>query len=93
MVLHFHPYVDLMIRPGNTSDSQAIADIYNHYVATSNVIFSCLQLSAKEMALKLERLEVGSRFPFIVAEEEGRVVGYAYAHYYQPDPVYAQSWE
>ena len=83
------------IRPGRIEDdAAAMADIFNHYVRTSTVIFSDTELSAADMAEKLRRLDVGSHYPFFVAEAEtGAVAGYAYAHAYQPDPVYGRTYE
>lgn len=70
-----------------------MAEIYNHYVRESDVIFSNITLSADDMRAKLERLEVGGRFPFFVVETKCGVVGYAYAHHWHPDPVYDLTWE
>jgi len=70
----------MTIRAGRIEDAAAMADIYNYYVRTSPVIFSNKELSAKEMAEKLRRLGAGDRFPFLVAEEDGMLSGYAYLH-------------
>lgn len=82
-----------MIRNGELNDAAAMAEIFNHYVRTSPVIFSNFTLSEAEMCEKLTRLGVGERFPFFVSEADGAVVGYAYAHLWQPDPVYGRTWE
>lgn len=82
-----------MIRNGELSDAAAMAHIYNHYVRTSPVIFSNRTLSGDDMRDKLRRLGAGRQFPFLVAEADGAVAGYAYAHLWQPDPVYAHTWE
>lgn len=70
-----------------------MARIFNHYVATSTVIFSNDILSADRMADKIR--PVCGRFPFYVSEDEltGEVTGYCYAHLWQPDPVYGRTWE
>lgn len=84
----------MIIREGLITDAGQIAEIYNHYVRTSSVIFSNYQLTEEEMQSKLQRLEVGSRFPFIVAtDESNKLLGYCYAHLWQPDPVYDRTWE
>ncbi len=82
-----------MIRNGSPEDAAAMAAIYNHYVETSPVIFSERTLSPEEMKAKIERLIPDGKFPFLVSEENGIVTGYCYAHLWQPDPVYARSWE
>ncbi len=81
-----------MIRKGNLNDAAAMAGIFNHYVATSTVIFSNRQLSEADMRLRLE--PVAGRFPFYVDEDEnGEVTGYCYAHSWHPDEVYGRTWE
>ena len=70
-----------------------MARIFNHYVATSTVIFSNDILSAERMADKIR--PVCGRFPFFVSVDDatGEVMGYCYAHLWQPDPVYGRTWE
>lgn len=82
-----------MIRKGELNDAAAMAEIFNHYVRTSPVIFSNRELSAEEMKDKISHLGAGARFPFLIAEVDGRTVGYCYAHHWQPDPVYDRTWE
>lgn len=83
-----------MLRPGTLADATQMADIFNHYVRTSTVIFSNTELTADDMLRKLIDLEVGSKFPFIVSEEnDGIISGYCYAHRWMPDAVYGRSWE
>lgn len=74
------------IRNGRLDDAAEIARIFNFYVRTSDVIFSEHELSEEEMKRKLA--PVAGHFPFLVAEEDGRLLGYCYAHPWQPDYVY-----
>lgn len=80
-----------MIRQGRIEDAARMAEIFNHYVRTSTVIFSNDVLSADDMGRRLE--SVVGRFPFLVWEENGRVSGYCYVHFFHPDAVYSQTWE
>ena len=81
-----------MIREGTINDAAEMVKIFNHYVATSTVIFSERQLSADEFLPKLDG--VVGEFPFYIAEaEDGTMIGYCYAHRWMPDPVYGRSWE
>lgn len=83
----------LTLRPGTLSDAPKMAEIFNHWVRTSTVIFSNHELSADEMAKKLTPI-INGGFPFFVATDDNdMVMGYAYAHAYHPDPVYSGSWE
>ena len=63
-----------MIRPAKPEDAPAIAEIYAHYVETSAVTFEESTPTVEETA---ERI-ASSRLPFLVAELDGRVRGYAY---------------
>ena len=82
-----------MIRKGNISDAADMAEIFNHYVRTSTVIFSDIQLSADDMRHKISTLRLGNPFPFLVDESDGKLNGYCYSHLWHPDPVYGRTWE
>lgn len=82
-----------IVRAGRPDDAALMAAIFNYYVTNSDVIFSNTLLSGDDMNEKLQRLDVGGRFPFLIAEVDGHVAGYAYAHHWQPDPVYDRTWE
>ena len=83
---------EITIRNGQAGDYAGIAEIYNHYVRTSTVIFSDRELTAEDFAEKL-RPVIDGGFPFLVIEKGAGLMGYAYAHSYHPDPVYAGTWE
>lgn len=69
-----------------------MALIFNHYVATSTVIFSNTPLSANDMARRLEG--VAGTYPFYVSTDtDGNVTGYCYAHRWMPDEVYGHTLE
>lgn len=58
-------------------DAEPVARIYGQYVTTTLVSFEELPPTADEMRARIaETLE---RWPWLVAEVNGRVVGYAYA--------------
>lgn len=82
-----------MLRPGTLDDSAAMAEIFNHYIVNSSVIFSCRELTADDMRRRLTGFDAGGRFPFFVEENRGRVEGYGYAHLFHADPVYDGTWE
>ena len=66
-----------MIRLASASDAAAIAAIYNHYVATTTISFEEQEVAVAEMAQRIA--EVGARLPWLVFEQDGAVLGYAYA--------------
>ena len=67
-----------MIRAATASDSDSIARIYNHYVLNTAVTFEEQAVSAKQIAERISEVASAS-LPWLVAEQAGQVVGYAYA--------------
>ena len=65
-------------REAAASDAAVVAGIYNHYIRETVVTFEEEPVSAAEMAGRIEEVQSASR-PWLVAESDGRVVGYAYA--------------
>jgi phosphinothricin acetyltransferase len=66
-----------MIRACVAADAAAIATIYNHYVLETVITFEEAPVPTAEMAQRIA--EVTARFPWLVAEEDDAIVGYAYA--------------
>lgn len=67
----------LTVRPATPADAAGIAAIYATYIRDSAITFEVDVLSADEMAARMAK--VLPRYPYLVAEEAGRIVGYAYA--------------
>ena len=75
------------IRPSREADVPAIADIYAHYVNTALATFETEAPDTAEIARRRQAiLELG--LPYLVAEIDGIVAGYAYAGPYRPRPAY-----
>jgi len=74
---------DAVLRPFAWSDVPAIREIYRPYVEDTVITFETEVPSETEMAERMGRLKALGH-PLIVAEEDGEVVGYAYASYYRP---------
>jgi L-amino acid N-acyltransferase YncA len=72
------PREECVIRTATTGDAEAIARIYNHYVASTIITFEEQAVSAEEMATRIAEIAAAS-LPWLVAEQDGRIVGYAYA--------------
>jgi L-amino acid N-acyltransferase YncA len=77
------------IRPADPADAEAIAAIYGHYVATSAATFDETPPSAEEVAATV----AAAGLPFLVAEEDGRVQGYAYLAPYKERSAYRHTAE
>ena len=78
-----------MIRPVCSADAAAIAAIYNYYVLETVISFETEAVTEAQMR---ERLLHGS-VPCLVWEENGQVVGYAYAHPWKERAAYRFTWE
>lgn len=80
-----------MIRPVKDSDAAAIAAIYNEYVLHTAISFETEPLSAEAMRERI--VQLASHYPYLVAEEEGHIIGYCYAHPWKERAAYFRSWE
>jgi phosphinothricin acetyltransferase len=65
------------IRFSRAADAAQIADIYRPFCEDSPVSFEIVPPDAEEMSRRREKIT--QRFPWLVAEEDGTVAGYAYA--------------
>lgn len=68
-----------MIRAATTADCEAVAAIYNHYVMKTIVTFEEEPVAPAEIAGRLQEVASAS-MPWLVAEQSGDVVGYAYSN-------------
>jgi len=80
------------LRPAHVGDAAAIAAIYNHYVLTTTISFEETPVDGAEIALRLAAVQ-GANLPYLVAEEDGVVTGYAYATPWRARPAYRGSVE
>ena len=68
----------MKIRDATADDALAIVTIYNHYVLTTTISFEDQAVTQAEMQQRIADVQRGG-LPWLVAEENGAVVGYAYA--------------
>ena len=68
----------MILRPANEADCAAMAAIYAPYVNETDVSWEYEAPDAAEMQTRL-REHVAAGYPWLVAEEDGRMLGYAYA--------------
>jgi L-amino acid N-acyltransferase YncA len=80
------------VRAARQRDAAAIREIYNHYVRETIVTFEEQPVSAGEMRVRI-RLIGSLGLPWIVAESDGSVVGYAYANRWKERAAYRHSVE
>lgn len=66
------------IRSASEADAAAITRIYNHYISNTCITFETEVVQASEMALRIgDTLAIP--LPWLVAEVDQEIVGYAYA--------------
>src|SRR4051812_6360258 len=75
------------IRPATPGDIPAITRIYAHAVRHGTASFELEVPDEAEMAQRMQALGAG-RFPYIAAEADGHLLGYAYAGPYRTRPAY-----
>ena len=76
----------LTIRPAKLSDAPAIQAIYAPYVEKTAITFEYEVPSVQEFENRINKtLET---YPYLVAEEDGQVLGYAYASTYYARTAY-----
>ena len=77
------------IRFAEKGDAAAIQRIYAPYVKNSAISFETDPPSVREMEKRIEH--IGSTYPWLVYETDGRLVGYAYASHHHERPAYRWS--
>ena len=80
-----------MIREVRPDDAAQIAGIYNHYILETTISFETQPLSAEDMRIRIE--EISSYFPYFVAENNGKLTGYCYAHPWKERAAYCKTLE
>ena len=80
-----------MLRSCRPSDAMQICAIYNHYVRDTVVTFEEAPVADDEMAQRI--VDVTQRQPWLVLEENGVILGYAYATAWKTRSAYRHSVE
>ena len=66
------------LRIARLSDASALAEIYAPYVKDTTISFEWTAPSAEEFRERMR--QILAEYPYLVYEENGEVLGYAYAH-------------
>jgi L-amino acid N-acyltransferase YncA len=80
-----------VIRDASAADAERICGIYAPYVLKATATFELEPPSAGEMVLRMQRVK--EKHAWLVAEEEGTVLGYAYGSPVRDRAAYAHSTE
>ena len=82
----------MLLRNATDADIVAIQSIYAHWVTHGTGSFELEPPTLEEMGKR--RADVLAKgLPYLVAEQDGSVVGYAYANWFRPRPAYRFSVE
>lgn len=76
----------IVIRMAVPADAQALLDIYTPYVENTAITFEYDVPSVEEFTSRIEHTL--KKYPYLVAEENGKILGYAYASPFHDRPAY-----
>ncbi|HQX61541.1 MAG: N-acetyltransferase [Rhodoferax sp.] len=68
----------VLVRAVLASDAARLVEIYNHYVLHTAISFEEAAISAADMAVRIDKVQQ-LKLPWLVAERDGVLFGYAYA--------------
>jgi L-amino acid N-acyltransferase YncA len=80
-----------MIRMAADDDADKICEIYNYYIINTPISFEEEPVTADEMKRRVE--SVLKNYPWLVYEEGGEILGYAYASQWRTRSAYRFSAE
>ncbi len=81
----------MIVRDAKRTDAERLVSIYDYYVRNTAITFDYETPSAEEFADHMK--EIQKKYPFIVAEKDGVVLGYAYAGTFKDREAYRFSVE
>ena len=82
----------MLLRSATDADLPAIQAIYAHWVTTGTGSFE-LEAPTLEEIMRRRADVLAKGLPYLVAEIDGQVSGYAYANWFRPRPAYRFSVE
>ena len=80
-----------MPRPVHPDDAPAICEIYNHYILHSPITFEEHPLTPGDMLQRI--LETTKTYPWLVSEDDGKILGYCYGRKWRERAAYRHSAE
>lgn len=82
---------DIIIRTASVEDAEALLAIYAPYVTGTAITFEYEIPSVAEFASRIRK--VLTRYPYLVAEQDGELIGYAYVSPFKTRAAYDWSVE
>ena len=83
---------DVIIRMAQGSDAYAIAQIYAYHVLNGTASFDIVPRTSAETEKKIGDI-LSKGWPFLIAERDNRILGYAYATAFRDRPAYGFTCE
>jgi L-amino acid N-acyltransferase YncA len=80
-----------MLRNATTDDAVQICEIYNHYVLQTPITFEEQPVTPDDMVQRIR--EITESLPWLVWEEDGRLLGFSYASKWKERCAYRYSAE
>lgn len=82
-----NPSSPLLIRPSEPPDMRSLTDIYAWHVRHGTGTFELDEPNVDEMCRRRDDV-LAKALPWLVAEREGQVLGFAYANHFRPRRAY-----
>jgi phosphinothricin acetyltransferase len=79
------------IRPVTLEDAPQVAELYNYYVKNTHHTFEYEPLSLEEIEARINKIT--AVYPFLVAEENGEILGYSHAARFKLRQAYEHTSE
>lgn len=77
----------MLIRPSKPDDLDGITSIYAHHVLSGTGTFETAPPGLEEMTRRHAEV-LARRLPWLVVQQGGRLMGFAYANAFRPRPAY-----
>lgn len=81
-----------MVRDATDNDAGALARIYNYYIRETVITFETDEIRDADMAARVAKVHTAG-LPWLVAEDDGAVLGYAYAAPFREREAWAHTLE
>lgn len=81
----------IIIRLATEADASSLLEIYRPYVLETAVTFEIVPPTLEQFSERIRNTR--ERYPYIVAEKDGELIGYAYASAFRPRRAYQHSAE
>lgn len=82
---------DITIRTALPADAEALLAIYAPYITETAITFEYTVPTVEEFTLRICRIQ--EKYPYLVAEADGLIIGYAYASEFRTRAAYDWSAE